>query len=92
MLTLVFFGQALRSMDLSDTAVDDALIPSLAALPHLTALRLNDQPPMADISDAGILQMTKLRALRTLELRGNSAVTPTGEQLDPEPLNAICSC
>lgn len=69
--------------------MDDRIGQQLARLPTLESVHLNDQPPLADISDSGLKEMTKLCALKTLQLRGNCAVTAAGLA---QTLNDIVLC
>jgi hypothetical protein len=55
---------ALTSLDLSDTAIGDADLPSLQGLTHLRRLVLNGAP----INGAGLIHLQELRELRELAL------------------------
>jgi YHS domain-containing protein/mono/diheme cytochrome c family protein/uncharacterized membrane protein len=63
----------LRWLDLSGTAITDAGLTNLAAMPHLTRLHL----PRTPVTDAGLPAVTALAELELLNLYG-TAVTDAG--------------
>jgi hypothetical protein len=71
--------QELLHLDLSETAVEDAALSHLAALPRVQHLRINNQPALDDISDAGLAEVSRISTLRHLEVRGNHGITAAGD-------------
>lgn len=70
--------QELLHLDLSGTAVEDADLAHLTKLPRLQSLRINNQPALDDISDAGLAEISRVSALRCLEVKGNQCITAAG--------------
>ncbi|CAL5225196.1 g7979 [Coccomyxa viridis] len=70
--------QALESLNLSWTSVEDADMVSIRGLNRLTALYLNHQSARSDISNLGLAELAQMSSLRRIELRTNCSVTALG--------------
>lgn len=70
--------QALEHLDLSGTTVGGEALAQLAALPRLHTLLLNKQPLLDEVSDCGLAEVCRLRALRHLEAKDNHCITAAG--------------
>ena len=75
--------QALESLDLSWTSVEDADMTSVRSLNRLTALYLNHQSARSDISNVGLSELAQMSSLRHLELCTNCSITALGMSCIP---------